>query len=143
MILSPGGFYNHPIRIEHPGEAGMGHLNPTQRTRARRLWRDATPTETMLWTMLRNRCVGGFKFRRQVPIGPFVADFCCLRVKLVVEIDGSTHHGREAADRKRSGYLWSKGYAVIRFKDEDVYGREDWVLEKIEEKCKALARQSG
>ncbi|MCW8129772.1 MAG: DUF559 domain-containing protein [Planctomycetota bacterium] len=121
----------------------MGHLNSTQRTRARRLRRDATPTETMLWAMLRNRGVGGFKFRRQVPIGPFVADFCCLRVKLVVEIDGTTHHGREAADRKRSGYLWSKGYAVIRFKDEDVYGREDWVLEKIEEKCKALARQRG
>ncbi len=99
--------------------------------RARKLRRDATEAETRLWQNLRSRRLADFKFRRQVWIGPFIADFLCMDAMLVVEVDGSQHIGDAAYDADRSAYLANKGYRVIRVWNNDVMQRMDDVLAAI------------
>jgi very-short-patch-repair endonuclease len=101
--------------------------------KARQLRRDQTDAEQRLWAKLRDRQLGGVKFRRQHPIGPFVADFCCPQRKLVVELDGGQHSEEVAADEKRSRFLEAQGYRVLRFWNHDVLGNTDGVLERIAE----------
>ena len=91
--------------------------------------------EELLWSHLRNRKLGGFKFRRQQPVGPYVADFFCPERKLIIELDGDTHDGRETYDEKRSRWLKAEGYKVLRFLNEDVYKHIDAVLESILRTC--------
>ncbi|MGJ3265563.1 MAG: endonuclease domain-containing protein [Salinarimonas sp.] len=86
-------------------------------TRVRALRAFTTPMERRLWGALRKLRPAGFHFRRQVPIGPFVVDFACLRAHLVVEVDGA-HHGEpehEGRDRRRDGFLRKEGFRVARF----------------------------
>ncbi len=99
--------------------------------RARQLRRDATEAETRLWQHLRGRRLGNHKFRRQVWIGPFIADFLCMDAMLVVEVDGSQHIGDVAYDADRTAYLANKGYRVIRVWNNDVMQRTDDVLAAI------------
>ncbi|MES3095598.1 endonuclease domain-containing protein [Sphingomonas aerolata] len=99
--------------------------------RARKLRRNATEAETRLWQSLRSRRLADFKFRRQVWIGPFIADFLCMDAMLVVEVDGSQHIGDAAYDADRSAYLANKGYRVIRVWNNDVMQRMDDVLAAI------------
>jgi len=80
--------------------------------------------------VLRNRQLGGAKFRRQQPIGPFIADFVCLERKLIVEADGGQHTD-SAADARRSGYLEHKGYRVLRFWNNDILNNLDGVAQFI------------
>ena len=89
---------------------------------ARRLRREATAAERKLWEALRGRRLEGFKFLRQAPVGPFVADFLCREHRLVVEADGETHRTADelAADARRSSYLERDGYRVLRLRNEDV-----------------------
>jgi very-short-patch-repair endonuclease len=105
----------------------------TARQRARQLRRDQTDAEQRLWAKLRDRQLGGAKFRRQHPIGPFVADFCCPQRKLIVELDGGQHAEDVAADQKRSRFLEAQGYRVLRFWNHDVLKGTDAVLERIAE----------
>ena len=104
-------------------------------TRARTLRREQTAAESRLWACLRNRQLGGVKFARQVSIGPFFADFCCREAKLVIEIDGVTHETPEEVshDARRTAWLEAQGYRVIRFRNEEMMGDLDFVLEKIEQ----------
>jgi len=88
-----------------------------------------------LWGWLRGRGLGGLKFRRQHPIGPFVADFYCAAATLVVEVDGDTHGERVAYDARRTEWLLQQGYEVIRVSNDDVYQRLDVVLEMIRAAC--------
>src|SRR5262249_39363077 len=89
---------------------------PHNRTeRARQLRREMTPAERIVWLELRDRRLGGFKFRRQQPVGPFYGDMVCYECKLIVELDGETHLGREDLDEARSAYLRAHGWQVIRF----------------------------
>lgn len=79
-----------------------------------------------VWQWLRNRQCHGQKFRREVPIGPYTADFCCLELKLIIEIDGEPHlteEGRER-DRKRDAYMKKQGYKILRVPGYEVI-RED------------------
>ncbi len=101
--------------------------------RARTLRREATQAETKLWQHLRNRQLNGAKFTRQVPIGPYFADFACRAAMLVIEIDGVTHETPEqlAHDAKRSVFLVEQGHRVIRFRNEDIFGDLDPVLAAI------------
>ena len=69
--------------------------------RARQLRRDLTPAEKILWPVLRNRAFGGLKFRRQQEIGPYIVDFFCAAVRVVVELDGESHVGTEVKDERR------------------------------------------
>ena len=93
----------------------MKFNHPTARERARQLRRDQTDAELALWARLRDRQLCGAKFRRQHPIGPFVADFCCPQGKVIVELDGGQHADDVAADQKRSRFLEEQGYRVLPF----------------------------
>ena len=108
------------------------------RQRARRLRKDMTPAERKLWGCLRKESLQGFRFHRQAPIGPFVADFLCRERRLVIEVDGATHGEPHevASDERRSAFLKSQGYAVHRVNNEDVYrnisGTLDTILQLLE-----------
>ncbi|HVA68641.1 MAG TPA: endonuclease domain-containing protein [Candidatus Binataceae bacterium] len=91
--------------------------------------------EQKLWRHLRNSQVKGMKFRRQRPIGPYVADFVCLEARLVVEVDGGDHDTKERrrADAARSYYLERHGYRVLRFWNNEIMSNIEGALERISE----------
>jgi len=97
--------------------------------RPRRLRRNATDAENTLWRYLRNRRLAGCKFRRQHPIGPYIADFACPEAGLVVELDGGQH--TEATDAHRTAYLKEQGYTVVRFWNNEVLQNTEGVLERL------------
>ena len=103
------------------------------RDRARRLRHNQTEVEQRLWARLRARQLCGAKFRRQHAISYFIADFCCLEHRLVVELDGGQHAMQTEADRRRSRFLASRGFRVLRFWDNEVMEDIDAVLEQIAE----------
>lgn len=105
---------------------------------ARELRRQQTPIEAKLWRKLRDGQLLGFKFRRQHPIGPYVADFCCEEVRLVVEVDGNTHVDQMEYDEVRTAYLGKVGYRVMRVTNQEVLKNMDGVLEAILSECKRL-----
>lgn len=102
-----------------------------QKTNARKLRRAQTDAERKLWTRLRDRQIGGAKFRRQHSVGPFITDFCCVERGLVIELDGGDHAVEIAADQKRSIFLKNAGYRVLRFWDNEVLTQLEVVLEEI------------
>jgi len=85
---------------------------------ARRLRRDQTLAEKTLWSLVRNRRLGGFKFMRQVAIDRYFADFVCEAARVIVELDGPTHDGREDYDDRRTEILELFGYIVVRVRNE-------------------------
>ncbi|TMD29995.1 MAG: endonuclease domain-containing protein, partial [Chloroflexi bacterium] len=102
----------------------------TQRVeRARELRKNMTKGERILWSRLRDRQVAGSRFRRQVPIGPYIADFLCHAPRLVVEIDGETHELDR--DDRRDAWLAANGYRVIRFGASEVHESLDDVIHAI------------
>jgi very-short-patch-repair endonuclease len=103
--------------------------------RARELRRAATFPGRLLWGKLRAGRLAGLKFRRQHPIGPFVADFFCDEFKLVIELDGNSHDGRALADGSRTDYLSELGLRVLRFANDDVVREVDEVLMAILAAC--------
>jgi very-short-patch-repair endonuclease len=88
--------------------------------KARNLRSNQTDTERKLWTYLRASRFKDFKFRRQHPIGPFIADFCCPSRRLVIELDGGQHGDDSGRDRRRTLFLEAQGYRVIRFWDNEL-----------------------
>src|SRR5258708_6848130 len=99
--------------------------------RSRELRTASTDAELKLWSMLRNRGLGGFKFRRQFPIGGYIADFVCIERKLIIEVDGFQHVEREQYDRQRTADLNARGFRVLRFWNNDVLENTDDVAEEI------------
>jgi very-short-patch-repair endonuclease len=85
--------------------------------------------EWRVWSRLRSRQVAGFKFRRQVPIGPYYADFACLSARLVVEVDGDTHE--EGLDARKDAYLLARGYRILRVPVSQVDESLDDVVEAV------------
>jgi very-short-patch-repair endonuclease len=109
-------------------------LKPTERTRAtaRRSRREPTMAEAAMWRLLRDRRLGAFKFRRQMPIGPYVADFCCPALKLIIELDGGVHVLHTDRDAQRDRWLTAKaGFTVLRFGNEAVLRNPAVVLDAI------------
>ena len=98
---------------------------------ARELRSNATEAERLLWRFLRNRNLSGYRFRRQVPLGPYVADFACLRARLFVEIDGSQHDEHLLDELERTHHLARLGFRVIRFWNNEVLLETEAVLESI------------
>ncbi len=100
---------------------------------ARKLRRNQTPFERKLWAALRDRRLARCKFRRQQPIGPYIADFVSFEAKLVIELDGSQHGEREseAADAARTTFLESHGFRVLRFWNDELIGNYEGVVEGI------------
>src|SRR2546423_2079291 len=106
--------------------------------RAREMRHTAVSTEHKLWQCLRDRQLGGFKFRRQHPTPPFIADFYCADAKLIVETDGDSHAERQEYDAARTMRLERDGLHVIRFVNDDVHQHLDSVLEEILYECERL-----
>ena len=101
------------------------------RDQCRRLRRDSTKPERLVWALLRGRRCRGIRFRRQHPVGPYIADFACLSPRLIVEIDGSSHDHRGEHDVERTEYLRSVGWRVVRFSNEDVLNDPQVVVDAI------------
>jgi very-short-patch-repair endonuclease len=101
---------------------------------ARRLRKEMTEAEIVLWTFLRERKLNGFKFRRQHPIGPYIADFACLSARLVVEVDGATHATPDELlhDQRRTAFMQGRGWRVLRVTNVDVFENKDGVWVTIE-----------
>lgn len=98
--------------------------------RAKELRKEATPAEKILWERLRGRRLGGFKFRRQAPMGKVIADFYCPECKLIIEIDGGIHGFQVEEDIQQTKEIGSFGYRVIRFRNEEIPSNIELVLEK-------------
>ncbi len=97
-------------------------LKPSGRTRAaaRRGRTDPTFPEAIFWKYLRDRRMEGLKFRRQLPLGPYIADFACPSIRLIVELDGGVHDLRLEQDAKRDAWLTANGWTVLRFRNNEV-----------------------
>ena len=96
------------------------HNNSSATTRARSLRENQTTSEGLLWSILRPKQLCGLKFRRQHPIGPWIADFACPGKMLVVEVDGGYHDATSDEDIRRQERIEQLGWTVIRFTDKDV-----------------------
>jgi very-short-patch-repair endonuclease len=127
LRLSPSPLAGEGARRADEG-AGINpnRLTPLARTMRHR----ATEAERAMWRLLRDRRLVGFKFRRQVPLDYFIADFLCYPARLIVELDGS-QHAQSAADARRDEYLRSQGFRVLRFWNSDVLARPTAVLETV------------
>ena len=101
-------------------------FEPRNTDRARSLRQAATPAERHLWSVLRNSTLGA-KFSRQMPLGPYFADFLCRDLKLVIELDGMSHETRADHDRARDAWMAAQGYRVLRFVNADVGGNVEGV----------------
>jgi very-short-patch-repair endonuclease len=97
---------------------------------ARRLRREQTMAERVFWGLLLPWRERGLHWRRQAPIGPYVADFVCKRLKLVIEIDGDSHYDAAgiAHDARRTAFLNARNYRVLRFTNDDVLDNADGVF---------------
>lgn len=106
--------------------------------RARVFRKKPTSAEAKLWHALRNRALGGFKFRRQQPIDKYIVDFICFEAKLIVEVDGDSHLGQQEYDAERDRFLEALDLRVLRIHNEDVLTNIDAVKEKIFAAAKTL-----
>ncbi len=101
--------------------------------RARRLRKDQTEAEARLWSRLRAGRLDGWKFKRQVPKGAYIVDFCCADARLIIELDGGQHTEEESAahDAARTRFLQESGYRVVRFWNNEVFENLDGVMQTI------------
>ncbi len=121
-----------PWRGEGWGEGGRRHRTAALATsRAKSLRTAQTDAERKLWSILRAGRLNGAKFRRQVPIGRYIADFACPAAKLIVELDGGQHADQVAYDNERTAFLESQGYRVLRFWNNDALTNIEGVGETI------------
>ncbi|NOK61253.1 MAG: hypothetical protein GFH27_549305n22 [Chloroflexi bacterium AL-W] len=118
------------------GNGQWSAVPPHHFERSRKLRRNQTPAEQILWAKLRGKQLG-YKFRRQHPIGPYIADFYSRAASLVVEVDGETHSSKEAQtyDRERDRYMRSLGLDVLRITNTDVYQNLDNTVTAIWQHC--------
>ena len=110
---------------------------------ARKLRQQSTDAERMLWKHLRAHRMAGYKFRRQVVIEPYIVDFICLDARLIVEADGGQHLEQAEDDLKRSAFLQSRGYKVIRFWNDEILTDTHIVLERIYNNLIAVPSPGG
>jgi very-short-patch-repair endonuclease len=108
-------------------------LDPALLDLARRLRKELTEPEQLIWALIRNRRLGGFKFRRQHSVGPYVADSYCDEAKLAIELDGGQHNTNENRhrDSRRTRFFSEKGICVIRFWNNEMLQDTECVLEGI------------
>jgi very-short-patch-repair endonuclease len=110
------------------------HYNKKLKHLARNLRNNPTITEKYIWSyILKSRQLKGYQFLRQRPIGKYVADFFCKDLKLIIELDGLTHEGKEIEDKIRQKNLENSGYTILRFKDAEVMNNIEDVQIQLEE----------
>jgi very-short-patch-repair endonuclease len=122
-----------------PREKGWDEGSQTLKF-ARQLRRNQTDAEKMLWSKLRDRALNGYKFRRQVPVGHYIADFLCQEVMLIVELDGGQHAEQQKYDQRRTHWLESQEFNVMRFWNNDVLLNIDGICDAILE---AVSKQAN
>src|SRR5262245_44690092 len=131
----------NPSKNQRATQTNFMAKHPGQIDRARELRQSDVPAEEILWKQLRNRGLGGFKFRRHIPIGPFFGDFVCVECKIVIELDGLSHLDSQRNDQSRSELLQAKGWRVLRYWNSDVFDNLEAVKEAIYLAC--LQRKPG
>ncbi len=114
-------------------------IPPQLTERARHFRQPMTPMEERLWAHLRNRQCGGFKFRRQVVLDRFIADFYCAEAKLLVEVDGASHSATLERDAERDTWLALHGYHTLRVSNANVRDHLEGVLIQIQQSCQERA----
>jgi very-short-patch-repair endonuclease len=102
--------------------------------------KEPTFNEAKLWRLLRDRQLAGLRFRRQVPVGPYIADFMSFRHRLIIEADGPTHLIDVERDQRRDAWLLAQGFRVMRFPNEMIANNGRGVLAQIRE---ALLGEGG
>lgn len=120
-----------PYVGEGTGEGGQQFIQNLLLTFRRELRKNSSDAERKIWTLLRSRQLQGFKFRRQHRIGKYIADFCCLRSKLIIELDGGQHMDRAEYDFERTQFLESEGFQVLRFWNHEVFKETEAVVNRI------------
>ncbi|WP_374527193.1 endonuclease domain-containing protein [Novosphingobium sp.] len=110
----------------------MPAFKPRNTPRARELRNAATPAERLLWRYLA-RSQLGVKFSRQMPVGPYFADFLCRELNLIVELDGFSHDLRQDHDARRDGWLQANGFRLVRFTNQDVLDNVEGVVTRLSE----------
>ena len=105
--------------------------NATLLARAKTMRREMSEAETRLWQHLRAGRLNGYKFRRQQPIGSYIADFVCVNPKLVIEADGGQHTEQAEYDNGRTRFLEQTGFTVLRFWNNEILSQTDEVLAEI------------
>jgi len=110
--------------------------------RARKMRREPTQAEKKLWYALRDRRFVKWKFRRQVPLGPYIADFLCFETKLVIEVDGG-QHDENPGDEMRTRWFRKRGFTVLRFWNSDILTNLEGVLSELERTPHPSRRSSG
>lgn len=105
-----------------------------------RLRHQLTPAEKILWERLRHKQINGLKFRCQHPVGSFILDFYCPSLRLVIEVDGTSHNDRKEYDQFRTQKLGEYGYRVIRFRNEEILSNVDGVIAQISCYCHDLEK---
>jgi very-short-patch-repair endonuclease len=115
----------------------MPQWSPRDTTRARTLRRAATPAERALWVHLA-RSQSGAKFSRQMPVGPFFADFLCRELALVIELDGFSHDVAPERDVPRNRWMAEHGFTVLRFTNADVHENVEGVVTAIRQEVERL-----
>ena len=98
---------------------------------SRDLRNNCTLSEKILWQRIKGRKIRGYQFSGQKPIGKYVADFYCSKLKLVIEIDGISHIGKEEYDKQRQNFLESLGLFVLRFADKEVKMNPDRIIDNL------------
>lgn len=116
--------------------------NPVLQQYAKAMRREMSEAEQRLWFHLRAGRLNGYKFRRQQPIGHYIADFVCVSPKLIIEADGGQHAEQAAYDQKRTALFNSLGFTVLRFWNHEILSRTENVLAEILRVAKALERPS-
>ena len=109
------------------------HYSKNLKEKSRKLRKEGTFAKALPWNELKSRTIKGYQFTRQKPIGPFIVDFYCSKLKLVIEVDGLTHIEKEEYDIKRQNYLESMGLKLLRFFDNDVRQNMTGVIAAIYE----------
>ena len=111
----------------------MLHNRPVLKSRRKELRNNATSAERLLWSILQHSNLGGYKFRRQHSVGPYILDFYCSAARLAVELDGDSHFTDDAVvyDQERTAYLNGLNITVLRFLNTDVYENLTVVGESI------------
>ena len=119
------------------------HVSDVTKDHSRQLRREMADAERKLWSILSERQVGGVKVRRQVPFGPYVADFASHESKIVIEVDGGQHAERQEKDGLRTAFLAAEGYQVLRFWNNDVMDNLEGVYAVIAEAVDAAGKTSA
>jgi len=126
---------NSPPLVGGVRGGGIKRMTSDHTKKARKLRKNATRAESLVWSKLRAKQINGVKFRRQQPIGNCIVDFVSFEKRIIIELDGGQHAKEKKKDSKRDKLLSENGFTVLRFWNNDIFNNLEGVLEVISKKC--------